>query len=70
MTSTTLSRALSRAKEGRRVKVRVRRGGKLIDVMVTIRMRKRTAVKLSRATDPTPLQKKIIDAWLGKRSDF
>ena len=70
VTSTTLSRALAKAKEGRRVRVRVRRGGKLIDVMVTIRMRKRTAVSLGRAVDPSAFQEKLLDAWLGKRSDF
>ena len=70
VTSTTLSRVLLKMKEGRRVKVRIRREGKLIDVMATIRMRKRTSVSLGRAVKPTPLQKKILDAWLGKRSAF
>jgi predicted metalloprotease with PDZ domain len=67
---TNLREVLSRLQPGDEVPVRVLREGGAAEVPLKVGMRERTTCRLRRAEAPTPRQKRLLDAWLGKKTDY
>ncbi|HEX7898051.1 MAG TPA: PDZ domain-containing protein [Planctomycetota bacterium] len=61
---------LGKFQPGDDVPIKVLREGGAAEVTVKVGTRERTACRIRRAESPTPQQKRLIDAWLGKKADY
>jgi predicted metalloprotease with PDZ domain len=70
VTRSNLREILGKREPGEEVVLKLLRGEAPLDATLKIGVRERTSCRLQRAENPTPAQKKLLDAWLGRRSDF
>jgi predicted metalloprotease with PDZ domain len=70
VTRTNIREELAKLKVGDEAKAKILRGSDTFDVAVKVGAHARTSCKLRRADAPTELQKKILDGWLHRPSDF
>jgi hypothetical protein len=70
VTRSTLREAIAKYAPGDEVTLGLLRGEAPMEATVKIGVRERTSCRLRRAENPTPEQKRLLDAWLGRRSDF
>ncbi len=70
VTRSTLREVLSKLVPGEDAKLGLIRGEGKLDVTVKPSLRQRTSCKLRRAENPTELQKRILDSWLGKPRNY
>ncbi len=66
----TIREAISRLAPGEEARLTILRGDEKTDVRIKPKMRQRTTCKIRRAENPSDLQKRLIDAWLGKPREF
>ena len=66
----TIRDEMAKLKVGEEATVKVERNGGTIEVKVQAIERERTSCKIRRAPAPTPAQKRLLDSWLGKHSEF
>ncbi|HVE40945.1 MAG TPA: PDZ domain-containing protein [Planctomycetota bacterium] len=66
----TLREVLSKLVPGEDAKLGLIRGEGKLDVTVKPSLRQRTSCKLRRAENPTEVQKRILDSWLGKPRNY
>lgn len=59
---------LARHKGGDKVKAVLMRGEDRVEVELTLQERETGEYRLTRAADPTDLQKKVVDGWVGRKS--
>ena len=65
-----LREVLAKFPPGEEVPVKLLREGGAAEVSLRVGTRERTACRIRRAESPTPPQKRLIDAWLGKKADY
>jgi predicted metalloprotease with PDZ domain len=70
VTRATLREVLSKLVPGEQAKLGLLRAEGKLDVTVKPSLRQRTSCKLRRAENPTELQKRLLDSWLGKPRDY
>jgi predicted metalloprotease with PDZ domain len=70
VTRSTLREVLTKLVPGEDAKLGLIRGEGKMDVTVKPSLRQRTSCKLRRAENPTDLQKRILDSWLGKPRNY
>jgi predicted metalloprotease with PDZ domain len=67
---TNLRELLSKHPPGEDVQVRVVREGGAAELTLKVGVRERTACRVRRTESPTPRQKRLLDAWLGKKTEY
>jgi len=70
VTRSTIREAIARHSPGDEVTLGLLRGEAPMEAVVQVGVRERTSCRLRRAENPTPEQKRLLDAWLGRRTDF
>ncbi|MBV8881483.1 MAG: M61 family metallopeptidase [Planctomycetaceae bacterium] len=70
VTRATIRDVLSRVKPGEEATLTVLRGEERSEITLTPKSRHRATCKMRRGEAPSELQKRILDAWLGKSRDF
>ena len=70
VTRFTIRDTLSKLVPGEDARLTIQRGDDRSDLVLKPKVRQRTTCKVRRAESPTDLQKRLIDAWLGKSRDF
>jgi predicted metalloprotease with PDZ domain len=70
VTRNNLREVLAKFQPGEEVPVKLLREGGAAEVSLKIGTRERTACRIRRTESPTSLQKRLIDAWLGKKSEY
>jgi len=66
----TIREAISRLTPGEEARLTLLRGADRSDVRIKPTTKERTSCKVRRAENPTDLQKRLLDAWLGKPREF
>jgi predicted metalloprotease with PDZ domain len=70
VTRTTIRDALSKLTPGEDARLTILRMDERSEVTLKPKLRHRAVCKVRRAESPTELQKRLLDAWLGKSRDF
>jgi len=70
VTRSNLREVLGKLKAGDDARLLLQRMAEKIEVTLPVKMRQRTVCRVKRAEAPTPLQKQLLDAWLGKARDY
>ncbi len=70
VTRGNLREVLARFKPGEEVQIRVLREAGAAELPLKLGVRERSACRIRRAEPPTPQQKRLLDAWLGKKADY
>lgn len=65
-----LREVLSKLVPGEEARLSLLRGETKTEVTITPKVRQRTTCKLRRAEAPTEVQKRLLDAWLGKTREY
>ncbi len=66
----TIREALTKLPPGEEAKLTILRMDERSDLTLKPKLRQRAVCKVHRAESPTELQKRLLDAWLGKPRDF
>jgi predicted metalloprotease with PDZ domain len=61
---------IGKLKAGDDVRVKFLREGGTVEVTFKVTVRERTTCRIRRAESPTPDQKRILDAWLGRKAEY
>jgi predicted metalloprotease with PDZ domain len=69
-TRANLRELLGKLVPGEEVHLQFLRTDGKVDVTIKSKLRQRTSCKLRRGAEPSELQKRILDAWLGKSRDY
>jgi predicted metalloprotease with PDZ domain len=70
VTRTNVREVLGKLKPGEEARLTMVRVDGKTDVTLKVKVRQRTVCKVRRAENPTDLQKRLLDSWLGKRRDY
>jgi predicted metalloprotease with PDZ domain len=70
VTRSNLRDVLAKHAPGEELALQLVRGEAPLEVALKVGVRERTTCRLRRAEQPSPAQKKLLDAWLGRRTDF
>jgi predicted metalloprotease with PDZ domain len=70
VTRSNLSQEVSKLKPGGEARLRLLRGEQEVEATVKVGSRDKTSCALSRSASATPLQKRLLDAWLAKKVTF
>jgi len=70
VTRTTIREEIAKLKPGEDVKVKFLREGGSVEVTLKVSIRERTTCKIRRAENPSPEQKKLLDAWLARKAEY
>jgi predicted metalloprotease with PDZ domain len=70
VTRATLREAMSKLVPGEEAKLGLLRGEEKLAVTLKPGLRQRTSCKIRRAENPSDLQKRLLDTWLGKPRDY
>jgi len=61
---------MAKLKPGDAAKLRLGRGTDVVEASVPVAERQRTTCRVRRRAEPTPAQKRILDAWLGRPAEY
>ncbi|HVR87406.1 MAG TPA: PDZ domain-containing protein, partial [Planctomycetota bacterium] len=70
VTRTTIREALTRLPPGEEARLTILRMEERLEVPLKPQLRQRAVCKVRRSESPTELQKRLLDAWLGKPREF
>ena len=70
VTRATIQEELGKVAQGEEVKLKLLRGTETVEATVRVRSHDRTACKIRRSETPTDLQKKLLDGWLTRPTDY
>lgn len=66
----TIRGVLAGLKVGQDIKLRIQRGEETVEIDHVVGEVDRASARVRRSADPTAEQKKLLDAWLGKRASY
>jgi predicted metalloprotease with PDZ domain len=70
VTRTNLRDELGKLKPGEPARLRLGRGTDVVEATVPVTERQRTTCKVRRAPEPAPAQKRLLDAWLARPTEY
>ncbi len=66
VTSSNIQSEIMKLEAGGEARLTLMRGGASVEAVLKVGSRQRTSCRIRRAQDPTELQRRIIDGWLGR----